>query len=98
VATNSFRANGGGGFRMIPRDTPRLFSRGTLRDVLLDHLGRRRTISDTGPAPWDFAPLGTSVIARTAPHVGCDSHGGGTVRMEDAGCDAAGFRCIRLFV
>ncbi|MGS4946859.1 5'-nucleotidase C-terminal domain-containing protein [Meridianimarinicoccus sp. RP-17] len=98
VATNSFRANGGGGFRMIPRHTPRLFSRGTLRDVLLDHLGGRGTIGDTGPAPWDFAPLGTSVIARTAPHVRCESHGGGAVRMEDAGRDAAGFRCIRLFV
>jgi 2',3'-cyclic-nucleotide 2'-phosphodiesterase/3'-nucleotidase len=98
VATNSFRANGGGGFRMIPRDTPRLFSRGTLRDLLLDHLGRRGPIGDTGPAPWDFAPLGTSLIARTSPHVRCDSHGGSALRMEDAGCDTAGFRRIRLFV
>ncbi len=98
VVTNSFRANGGGGFGMVPRDTPRLFSRGTVREVLLDHLKSRDTIGDTGPAPWDFAPLGSTVIARTAPHVRCETHGSGTVPMEDAGCDAAGFRCIRLFL
>jgi 2',3'-cyclic-nucleotide 2'-phosphodiesterase/3'-nucleotidase len=98
VATNSFRANGGGGFDMIPRDTPRLFSRGTLRDILLDHLGRRGSVGDTGHAPWSFAPLGTSVIARTAPHVRCDTHGGSAMRMEDAGSDADGFWRIRLFL
>lgn len=98
VATNSFRANGGGGFGMIPRDTPRLFSRGTLRDVLLDHLARGGAAGAFGPAPWDFAPLGTSVIVRTAPHVRCASHGGNVMRMEEAGYDTAGFQRIRLFV
>jgi len=98
VATNSYRANGGGGYAAIPRDTPRLFSRGSLRDILIDHLAARSPVTAPDGAPWRFVPLGASVIARTAPEVRCATHGDGATRMEDAGHDPEGYRRIRLFL
>ena len=98
MVTNSYRANGGGGFGMVPRDTPRLFSRGTLRDILTAHVAACDEIVETGPAPWFFTPLGATAITRTAPHVRAATHGDSRTRMEDAGDDPDGYHRIRLFL
>lgn len=98
IVTNSYRAHGGGGFGMIPRDTPRLFSRDTLRDILTAHVGTAGEIAETGPAPWTFMPVGATAITRTAPHVRSATHGDGHTRMEDAGTDPDGYHRIRLFL
>ncbi len=98
IVTNSYRANGGGGFGMVPRDTPRLFSRDTLRDILTAHVAACDEIAETDPAPWFFVPLGATAITRTAPHVRAATHGDGRTRMEDAGADPDGHHRIRLFL
>lgn len=68
VATNSYRTNGGGGFKGTP-DADILFtSTEATRDVLVDYLRTRQIITDQPRSPWRFLHLpDTSATFQSAP-------------------------------
>ncbi|MDX1780115.1 MAG: bifunctional 2',3'-cyclic-nucleotide 2'-phosphodiesterase/3'-nucleotidase [Thalassovita sp.] len=68
VATNSFRASGGGGFLQVAPEDMALQSTRPVRDILSDYLRRKKTI-EIRPAPiWRLRPLpGTSALFKTSP-------------------------------
>ncbi len=55
VAINSYRASGGGGYR-VWRDCPRISEFGSLRDLLLDDARRRKTLDPRPDENWFLAP------------------------------------------
>ena len=68
VATNSFRAKGGGGFPSIPADDVVLTSRDRLRDILVSYLKNEQTISTAIDTTWRFSPIPqTSATFASAP-------------------------------
>ena len=69
VATNSYRANGGGGFFEAPQNDILGVSATSTRDILIDSL-RNGCAMPTMPKPvWKFAPMpGATAVFETAPH------------------------------
>jgi 2',3'-cyclic-nucleotide 2'-phosphodiesterase/3'-nucleotidase len=98
VATNSYRASGGGGYGMIPKGTPRIHSREPLLDLLLRHVAGAGEIATDGPAPHRFAPLGATALLRTAPQVTLDDHGDPDRKLAPLGLDGDGYGVFRLFL
>jgi 2',3'-cyclic-nucleotide 2'-phosphodiesterase/3'-nucleotidase len=96
LATSSYRASGGGGFAMIPRDTPRLQTSETLRDILTAHVRACGPIAMAQGPLFDFVPLGATALVNTAPHVTDDRHGDPGRPMQSLGLDAHGFHTFRL--
>lgn len=99
LATNSYRAGGGGGFPATgPAARVVLADRKSSRDILIDHVAAGGQIGADFTPGWRLGPLpGTSVLLDTAP--GAASHAGdiAALRPEDLGLDpATGFRRFRL--
>ena len=69
VATNSYRANGGGGFFAVrPQDIMHVTTNST-RDILIESLRDCGTVQATPSSNWNFAPLAnTSALFMSAPH------------------------------
>lgn len=68
VATNRYRANGGGGFDPVPQDDLIFVSKESIRDILIRSLRNRSVIADTVPMNWSFVPLpDTSAIFESSP-------------------------------
>lgn len=103
VATNSFRAGGGGrlaaSVRMqdvaLPprtRTTPE-----TIRDVLTDYVTRCGLVTPVTQPVWRFAPApGTSVLFDSAPAAAATLHELQGVRIESAGPAPDGFARFRM--
>ena len=63
VATNSYRAHGGGGFFKVgPNDVLDVTATGA-RDLLVDYLRRRGTVTGQTETVWRFAPLSSAHAA-----------------------------------
>ena len=63
VATNSYRAHGGGGFFKVgPNDVLDVTATGA-RDLLVDYLRRRGTVTGQAETVWRFAPLSSAHAA-----------------------------------
>lgn len=95
VATNSYRAGGGGEFP-IPGDTPRaLETDESNRDMLVRWIKALGTV-DPRPEPgWSFAPMpGTSALFDSAPEA--DPEQAPWRRIERAGPAPGGFARFRL--
>lgn len=96
VATNSYRASGGGGFDMIPQDTPRLHSSAPVRALLTAHVAASGPIAENGPAPWHFAPLGATALVHSAPSATLVAHADPDRRLEALGIGPGGYCMFRL--
>lgn len=97
VATNNYRAGGGGNFPGINDSKVILVAPDTNRDVIVRYIIEQGTINPSADANWSFAALpGTSVTFDTGPkgrQFMADVKG---VKIEDAGEGSDGFARFRI--
>jgi 2',3'-cyclic-nucleotide 2'-phosphodiesterase/3'-nucleotidase len=97
IATNDYRASGGGASPGAGGDTIVLEAPDTNRDVVIQHFLERRVVDVSKEPGWSFARMpGTTVLFPTGP--GARPHAADVrgVRLEDAGDPADGFALFRI--
>ena len=92
VATNNYRAGGGGNFPDIKDDKVVLVAPDTNRDVLVRYIIEQGTINPSADANWTFASMpGTTVVFETGPRARDVLGDVKSIRIEDAGEGTEGF-------
>ena len=97
VATNNYRAGGGGNFPGINDDVVVFVGPDTNRDVLVRYIVEQRTINPSADANWTFKAMpNTTVLFDTGP--GGTEHAASVegVSIEPAGDGADGFARYRI--
>ena len=99
VATNNYRASGGGSFPEIGADKVIFIAPDTNRDVIVRYIIDQGTINPSADANWRFMPLaGTTAIFETGPkgrEYAAEVKG---AKIEDAGAAEDGFAKFRLIL
>jgi 2',3'-cyclic-nucleotide 2'-phosphodiesterase/3'-nucleotidase len=97
VATNNYRAGGGGNFPGINGSKIILEAPDTNRDVIVRYIVDQGTINPSADANWSFAPLaGTSVLFETGPKGRDYAASVKGVKIEPAGDGEGGFAKFRI--
>ncbi|MET4102299.1 2',3'-cyclic-nucleotide 2'-phosphodiesterase/3'-nucleotidase [Roseovarius sp. MBR-78] len=98
VATNSYRAWGGGPFEALAETTLIHRSERAIRDILAAHIEAAGTVAPTPRATWRFAtmPPGTSALLATGPGLRTYPEEIAALGATETGFDDAGFINLRL--